>query len=109
MLVTAVAATIPGTSRALPQHRQRESKFDRIMQRHDRKGELRAAVLGIDASEFRELVRHTSLEVLIHRYGFKNVRSFRLALLGKIKDELHGRGWSKKRIEKYVVARSNRM
>ena len=109
MLVTAVAATIPGASRALPQYRKRESKFDRIIQRHDRKGELRAAVLDIEPSSFRELSRHTPLEVLIHRQGFRNVRSFRLALLGKIKDELRGRGWSKDRIDKFVVARSHRM
>ena len=48
LLVTAVMAAAPGIGKKSREHR-RETQFDRILQRHDRKGELRAEVLGIDA------------------------------------------------------------
>ena len=51
LLVTAVAAAVPGISR-LPGGKRQESKFDRLLQRHDRKGELRASVLGLNPMEF---------------------------------------------------------
>jgi hypothetical protein len=108
MVMTTVAAALPGASWGLTR-RHRESKFDRILQHHDRKGELRAEVLGIDALEFRALQRQVSFPTIIRRYGFRDERAFRLALLGKLKDELRGRGWNHRRIERFVDMRSERI
>ena len=108
LLVTAVAAAVPGISK-LPGGKRQESKFDRLLQRHDRKGELRASVLGLDAATFRTMQRRMKFETIIRRQGFSSVRAFRLALFGKLKNELHGRGWSNKQIERYVTARSSRL
>ena len=54
LLVTAVMVAAPGLGIKQLRRRQ-EAQFDRILQRHDRKGELRAEVLGIDAPTFRQL------------------------------------------------------
>jgi hypothetical protein len=112
LLVTVVAVTVPGVGMGLPPGRKRskyESRFDRLLQRHDRKGELRASVLGLDSRAFRELQKRYSFEQIIKRHGFKGSREFRIALLGKLKHELHGRGWSGKRIDDYVMARRARL
>lgn len=109
MLVTTVAAAVPGASRLMSRGRYKESKFDRILQHHDRKGELRADVLGIDPMEFRDQMRKQSFEVMRKHHGFSSDRSFRLALLGKLRDELKSRGWTKQRMDHYVSTRSNRV
>lgn len=109
MLVTTVAAALPGASRTLPHKARKESKFDRILQHHDRKGELRAEVLGIDPMTFRGLLRQTSFPTIIRRYGFRDERAFRFALLGKLKDELRSRGWSARRVDAYVQRRLDRI
>jgi len=110
LLVTAVAAAMPGISRRLPGSKRRVgSQFDRLLQHHDRKGELRAEVLGISPVVFKSLQKRMTLEEIVRRSGFSNVRAFRLALLGKLKGELHGRGWTTHRIEQYVAVRSSRL
>lgn len=111
LLVTAVAAAVPGISEKIPgtKRRRRESQFDRLLQRHDRKGDLRAEVLGIDVRTFRELQKRLTMEVIARQRGFKNVRDFRIALMGRLKNELHRRGWSPGRIEHYVLTRSTRV
>ncbi len=111
LLVTAVAAAVPGVSEKIPGRRRfrRESQFDRLLQRHDRKGELRAEILGMEARAFRDQLKRMSLENIARQRGFKTVREFRIALLGKLKDELHRRGWSFRRIEQYMVQRSSRV
>lgn len=109
LIVTAVAAAIPGISRVPGSKRRQESQFDRLLQRHDRKGDLRAEVLGIDAPTFRRLQKQVPFNEIIRRYGFKDVRSYRLALLGRLKNELHGRGWTAKKIERYMSTRSGRV
>lgn len=109
LLVTAVAATVPGLSQ-LPVRRGRQvSKFDRILQRHDRKGELRADVLGIEPLEFRDMQKRLEFKDIIRKKGFKNDRAFRLALFGKLKNELRQRGWTSQKIEHYVAVRSSRI
>jgi hypothetical protein len=108
MVVTAVAAAVPGITRK-GNRRRYESQFDRLLQRHDRKGELRSSVLGISPEEFRLQSRGISMTELAKKYGFPTERSFRLALLGRIKDELHGRGWSDKRMERHMMLRSERI
>lgn len=109
LIVTAVAAAVPGLSSKIPPGKRRSSQFDRLLQRHDRKGELRAEILGLEPQVFRSMQRHMSFEEIAKRRGFSSVRGFRLALLGKLKNELHGRGWSAKRIDHYVAVRSTRL
>lgn len=109
MLVTTVAAALPGASRTISRASRTESKFDRILQHHDRKGELRAEVLGIDPLTFRTLLRQVSFPTIIRRYGFRDERAFRLALLGKLKEELGSRGWSRQRVDNYVEGRLDRI
>ena len=109
LIVTAVAAAVPGISRVPGSKRRQESQFDRLLQRHDRKGELRADVLGVDAPTFRNMQKQMEFEEIIRRYGFKDVRAYRLALLGRLKNELRQRGWTAKKIERYMTARSGRV
>lgn len=109
MLVTTVAAAVPGASRLMSRGRYKESKFDRILQHHDRKGELRATVLGVDPMEFRDQLHRQSFEAIRKRYGFSSDRAFRLALLGKLRHELKSRGWSRQRMDNYVNTRSSRV
>ncbi|HET6747125.1 MAG TPA: hypothetical protein VFH06_03410 [Candidatus Saccharimonadales bacterium] len=111
LLVTAVAAAVPGTSEKIPKQQRfrRESQFDRLLQRHDRKGELRAEILGMETRAFRAQLKRMSLEAIARQRGFKTVREFRIALFGRLKDELHHRGWSFRRIEQYMMRRSSRV
>lgn len=110
LVVTAVAAAVPGISSKLPPGRNRkESQFDRILQRHDRKGEMRAEILGVDPHTFRSLRTSLPFQEIIKRYGFKDTRAFRVALLGKLKNELHQRGWSSRRIDQFVLSRKARV
>ncbi|HEV7952189.1 MAG TPA: hypothetical protein VGO98_02340 [Candidatus Saccharimonadales bacterium] len=109
LVVTAVAATVPGISRMPGSKRRQESQFDRLLQRHDRKGELRSDVLGLNPLEFRNMQKKLSFDEIAHRRGFANKRAFRLALLGKLKNELRLRGWTARRIDNYMVTRSGRM
>jgi len=93
-------------SRVSVRHR---SQFDYLLRRHDRKGELRAELLNIAPTAFRHMQKHMSLEQIARRYGFVNIRAFRLALFGKLKDELRRRGWSVRQIDLYIVTRRNRL
>lgn len=109
VLVTAVMVAAPGIGKKQQQKHRRETQFDRILQRHDRKGELRAEVLGIDQATFREIHKKMPFSELVRRSGFASERAFRLALLGKLKSELRQRGWTAQRIDRYVIARSSRL
>ncbi|MDB5186833.1 MAG: hypothetical protein JWM07_305 [Candidatus Saccharibacteria bacterium] len=108
-VVTAVAATVPGISRVPGSKRRYESQFDRLLQRHDRKAELRANVLGIHPLEFRNMQKKLSFDEIARRRGFSDKRAFRMALLGKLKNELRLRGWTPRRIDHYMTTRSGRM
>ncbi|MFI5212775.1 MAG: hypothetical protein ACHQTE_02330 [Candidatus Saccharimonadales bacterium] len=109
LLVTAVAAAVPGISRIPGSKRRQESQFDRLLQRHDRKGELRAEILGIEPLAFRDMQKRMSFDDIAKRRGFGTKRAFRTALLGKLKNELHQRGWTANKIEHYMVTRSGRL
>ncbi|HSW77604.1 MAG TPA: hypothetical protein VLG36_02300 [Candidatus Chromulinivoraceae bacterium] len=109
LLVTAVAVAAPGIGKRPGVRRRQESQFDRLLQRHDRKAELRAEVLGIAPYKLKEMQKKMAFEEITRQSGFTSVRGFRFALLGKLKDELHHRGWTPQRIERYVVARSSRL
>ena len=78
-----------------------ERQFERMLQRHDRKGELRAGILGIDPLTFKELQRHHSFNEIMKLHGFASQQQFRVALLGKLRDELLRRGWSRRKIDAY--------
>jgi len=108
LVVTAVAATVPGFSQvSITKRRHRESQFDKLLQRHDRKGELRAEILGMKPHEFKKLLKQKSFDDIIGAAGLTK-RVFRLALLGRLRNELRQRGWSARRISTYVMSRSNR-
>lgn len=109
LLVTAVAAAIPGISRMPGSKRRQESQFDRLLQRHDRKGELRAEVLGVESLVFRDMQKRFSFDEIARRRGFPTRRTFRIALLGKLKTELHQRGWTDTKIKQYMTLRSGRL
>lgn len=109
LLVTAVAAAVPGMSSKLPGGKRQESRFDRLLQKHDRKGELRASVLGLEPAAFRAMLKRMPFETIVRKQGFTSVRAFRLALLGKLKNELRERGWSNRQIDRYVAVRSSRL
>jgi hypothetical protein len=109
LLVTAVAAAVPGISKIPGSKRRYESQFDRLLQRHDRKGDLRAEILGISSPQLRALLKAMPFEEIVRRSGFASTRAFRLALFGKLKNELRQRGWTSRRIERYVLVRSARL
>jgi hypothetical protein len=109
LLVTAVMAAAPGIGKNPKKQRRQETQFDRILQHHDRKAELRAEILGIDPLVFRDMQKRMTFSEIARRSGFASERAFRLALLGKLKNELHHRGWTARRIERFVVARSGRL
>lgn len=85
------------------ERRTDERHFERLLRRHDRKGELRAGILGIDAPMFRELQRRATFDEIIRLYGFKTQREFRVALIGKLRGELLQRGWSRRRIDAFAA------
>lgn len=108
MVITAVAAAVPGISKISITHKKRESQFDKLLQHHDRKGEVRAAVLGIDRAVLKRLQKKYSFGEIIRRNGFANERAFRLALLGYLRNELYARGWTAAQIDQLLVSRSMR-
>ena len=110
LLVSAtLEADVPGVI-VTPTKKQRgESHFDRILHRHDRKGELCADLLGLSVYEFRRLQKTMKFEEIIRRCGIDDRHSFIKALTGKLRDELHRRGWSRSKIDMYVLRKSLRL
>ncbi len=104
-VVTAAAAAMPGLSKTALNSSQ--SQFDKLLQRHDRKGELRAEILNMSAHEFKKQLRHYTFDEIISKAGMTK-RTFRLALLGKLRNELRQRGWTTARIDTYIRARAAR-
>ncbi len=99
---------------ALPTSKQQElapkiKKLERIYQHHDRKHELRASVLGITSEELRSQLKAKSLDTIVKKHGFKNRLSFYNAVTGKLKNELHRRGWSERKIEAFAQKRLARL
>lgn len=109
LVVTAVAAAVPGLSQIAIPKKRRESQFDRLLAIHDRKGEIRAEILGISPHEFKQMSRRMSLEEIIHHSGIYSKRDFRIALLGYLRNELLARGWSRARIDAYILTRAPRV
>lgn len=92
-----------------PIDKQQLRRLERVYQYHDRKHELRASVLGINAEELRAQLKEKSLDAIVKKHGFKNRLSFYTAVTGKLKDELRRRGWSERKIEEYVQKRVARL
>lgn len=109
LVASSIAAAVPGISQLPISKKRRESQFDKLLQRHDRKGEIRAELLGMSAYDFRQTMRTKNLEQLITESGMGSKRAFRLALVGMLRDELLQRGWSRTRIDRYVMVRALRM
>ncbi len=105
MVVTAVASAMPGASRLGVPRQRRKSQFDKLLAVHDRKGELRAEILGISALTFRQMSRTRSFAQIVRECGIGSTRAFRLALFGRLRDELLRRGWSRAKIDAYMTAR----
>ncbi len=84
-------------------------KLERIYQHHDRKLELRASVLGISPEELRAQLKAKSLDTIVKKHGFKNRLTFYNAVTGKLKNELHRRGWSERKIETFAQKRLARL
>lgn len=79
-------------------------KLERILRRHDRKGDLRASILGIEPVEYREQQRQYPMEQLVKKYGFDDIASFFVALYAKLRHELRSRGWKVSRIKRLETA-----
>lgn len=109
LVAATVAAAVPGISQVSISKLRRESQFDRLLQRHDRKGELRADILGMPARDLRRMLRTMSFDDIIKSCGIDSKRAFRLALVGKLRNELRQRGWSRSRIDTYVMRRTLRI
>ena len=109
MVVTAVASAMPGASQLGVPRQRRKSQFDKLLAVHDRKGELRAEILGIDAPAFRRMSRTKPFAQIVRECGIGSTRAFRLVLFGRLRDELLRRGWSRAKIDAYVMARASRM
>jgi len=107
LLLTAVSV-MPGMGRTRGRS-TRQSQFDKLLQHHDRKAELRADILSMTPLEFREIRGRQSFDEMIRAHGFKDMRQFRLALLGKLRSELLHRGWSRQKIDRHVTMRSQRL
>lgn len=88
---------------------RKELRYERLLHKHDRKGELRASVLGINSVDFRTQERKRSLARIVRSYGFSDERAFYRALTAKIHDELRRRGWTPRRIEQFEVNQLQRM
>jgi AraC-like DNA-binding protein len=86
-----------------------EQRYVKVLQKHDRKGELRASVLGIDPLDFRKRERKNSLKEIVAKCGFLDERAFYRAIIGKIREELRRRGWTPQRIEAFEASRLRRM
>jgi len=109
LVVTSVAAAVPGLSRISIPKKRRESMFDKLLSRHDRKGEIRSEVLGISQTEFKKLSKTKTFSQITSMSGFYLERDFRIALMGYLRNQLKARGWSAARIDSYITIRSERL
>ncbi len=109
LVAASIAAAIPGVTQIRLTKKRRESQFDRLLQRHDRKGDIRAELLGMSAADFRFVSRTRSFDDIVKESGIGSKRAFRMALVGRLRDELLTRGWSRARIDQYVLVRAMRM
>lgn len=98
-LIAAAINALPGRKRPVAQ--REAARYERILQKHDRKGELRASVLGVTPQEFKRLQKAHSLGEIVHQFGFQDEQSFYIAVVGRIKAELRQRGWNNQRLYRF--------
>lgn len=106
-LTAAIVNAAPGISQVVSQRKAR--RYERILEKYDRKGELRAAVLGITSVDFRAQERKRSLAEIVKVHGFSDEKAFYRAVIAKIHDELHARGWTWRRIYRFEAMQLQRM
>lgn len=106
-LVAALVNSTSGKNHIASQRHER--RYERVLEKHDRKGELRASVLGLDELEFRKQGRRYPLSRIVSLYGFENERAFYRAVVGKIREELRIRGWTPQRIAYFEMTRLQRI
>lgn len=90
-------------------HQKIEHRIERISKRHDRKMEMQASVLGITPVQLKEELKNSTFDQVLKKHGFKTREAFRIALAGKVKDELKKRGWSDEKIQKLLEKKVNRL
>lgn len=106
-LIAAIVNARQGTHRIAS--RRKEQRYRRILEKHDRKGELRASVLGIDSIDFRHKERQYPLSQIVQSYGFVDEHAFYGALTAKIHEELRLRGWTTRRIHQFETTQLQRV
>lgn len=116
MLVTMLTLSSVGVGAVSPNETLNDDRgtdrdtrqLDRLYSRHDRKMNIRASVLNIEPEELRVKLKSDTFDNVIKQAGFKTRQSFHTALLGKMKQELHARGWDDQRIQTFVQKRLDR-
>lgn len=106
-LTAAIVNAAPSRHHITSQRHER--RYEKVLRKHDRKGELRASVLGVNSFDFREQERKHSLLEIVTSYGFSDERAFYRALIGKIHQELRERGWTSHRIQHFEMTRLHRV
>lgn len=108
-IISLTSVNVAALSAATEANKANIKRLERLYQRHDRKLELRASVLGISPVELREQLRAKSLDVVVKKYGFRDRAAYYVALTGKLKNELRRRGWSERKLEVLVQKRLARL
>lgn len=108
-MITLSSASVVGAVSDSHRGHRRESRFERLTHRHDRKMELRASILGVTPRQLKEELESHSFDQVLKKHGFKTRKDFRTAVAGKLKDELKKRGWSEEKIQKVVQKRLHRL
>lgn len=112
LLIAMLSLSTVNLAGAVPESSTSKSsaqKLERIYKRHDRKMELRASVLGMSVDELKEQLKTKSFDTILNQHGFKTREAFNTALTGKLKDELHRRGWSDDKINKLIQRKLERI
>lgn len=107
-MLTLSAVNIPTDASATHRRQRDDKQLWRLYQKHDRKMELRASVLGISPDELREKLKVQNFDQIIKQSGFKDRESFHIALIGKMKQELKARGWDDSKIKQFVEKKLNK-
>lgn len=109
MMVAMISIANVGGVSASSQNRSPETtenkhakQLDRLYRKHDKKMELRASVLGMSPEELKAEVKQRPFAAIRKKAGFKTDEAFHTAVIGKLKQELHSRGWSENDIYSYI-------
>ncbi len=109
LTLSSASATMASTGRSRGGMPKSIKKLQRLQNRHDKKMELRASVLGISPDELKQELKIHSFDQVLKHHGFKNRLAFQKAVVGKLKDELKRRGWSDRKINRFLQKRLHRL